>query len=265
MEMRFQVGGNPRFRLEFGGEMPQPVPPGPVIGWDETKINVMTLDENEEPTDTIVHFMTFDEVCDYMMSDNQKYWVHQGNQMNPIPSLSRWQFDGYDQLVFIDLYGQTEIPDSCFSGYYGTSIRRITGLDGVVTIGETAFYCQSRMEPFNFPSSLRNIGSSAFELCELFTDIVIPEGVTILPSNVFYGCSGLISITLPSTLTEIEGDAFWRCRALESITIPGSVTAIGDYAFLECDSLTTITIDKPAWSLTGAPWGAEQVNVIWTG
>ena len=265
MDMQFRVGNDVKCRLKLspGGS---PEPPGPAIDWDETKIGVMRLTEDKEPTDEIEYFMTWREAADYCWDSsetNMKWWIHQGILMDPVPLLGDSQFAGIP-FTYIDIYHQPEIPDYCFDGYYGYYFDRITGLEGVTRFGDRAFGDQHYLEQFDIPSTVRELGYSALSGLT-FTSIVIPEGVTEIADELFYLDPYLTSVTLPSTITTIGARAFWRCYALPSITIPSSVTSIEEEAFIECNSLTSIIVNKPAGSISGAPWGAEHATVTWGG
>ena len=92
------------------------------------------------------------------------------------------------------------------------------------------------------PSSVTEIGSSAFYNCSSLTSIEIPSGVTEIGYSAFEGCSSLTSIDIPSSVTEIGSDAFKSCKSLTRINIPSGVTKIGSSAFYNCSSLTSIEI-----------------------
>ena len=114
--------------------------------------------------------------------------------------------------------------------------------EGVTIIPDYCFYGRSSLESITLPSTIKQIGTSAFDGCSALTSIDIPEGVTIIPYNCFNGCSSLESITLPSTIKQIDKHAFDACSALTSIDIPEGVTIIPDYCFDECSSLESITL-----------------------
>lgn len=104
----------------------------------------------------------------------------------------------------------------------------------------------------------------AFMGCTLLQSIDIPEGVT----QCFHGftsCTSLTKVTFPSTMLEISYYSFTNCTSLQSINIPASVETIHSTAFAGCSKLKTITINKPQDSITGAPWGATNATVVWTG
>ena len=75
----------------------------------------------------------------------------------------------------------------------------------------------------------------------------------------------ITSIDIPDGVTVIGSDAFTGCTSLTSISIPSTVTIIGNQTFTGCTSLTSITINKPEGSISGAPWGATNATVTWTG
>ena len=55
------------------------------------------------------------------------------------------------------------------------------------------------------------------------------------------------------------------CSSLRSITIPNSVNEIESWAFRDCTALTGITVNKAQNSISGAPWGATNASIQWTG
>ena len=78
-------------------------------------------------------------------------------------------------------------------------------------------------------------------------------------------CYGLVRVSLPSSVTIISNSAFYNCYSLKSINIPSGVTSIGESAFSGCTGLQTITINAAEGSISGAPWGATNATVVWTG
>lgn len=113
------------------------------------------------------------------------------------------------------------------------------------------------------------------------SDVVIPntiDGVAVTtigkyisgeddPSDgVFDSCGYLINVDILSGVTKINRWTLNACSNLENVVIPDSVMHIDSRAFVSCSNLKTIAINKPAGSITGSPWGANNVEeIIWNG
>ena len=126
--------------------------------------------------------------------------------------------------------------------FKGCRLQKVSGCEGLVEIGESAFYVASYSDTFTsitIPNTLRTIGASAFRNTRL-KSIVIPTGVTAINDSVFYE-SQIESISL-GNITSIGNYSFFNCENLTSITIPNTVISIGDNAFMSCSSLTSITL-----------------------
>ena len=115
-------------------------------------------------------------------------------------------------------------------------------LQGVTSIGESAFRNWSGLTSITIPNSVTSIGKYAFNECSSLASIEIPNSVTSIGSNAFASCESLTSIDIPNSVTSIGDLTFQYCSGLTSITIPDSVTSIGNYAFEGCRSLTSATV-----------------------
>ena len=117
-----------------------------------------------------------------------------------------------------------EVPDNCFGDSWAfsgcTSLNNITvdknnknytSVDGVL-------FSKNKTEILGYPSAK---GSS----------YVIPSSVTEIGYSAFYDCTGLKSVTIPNSVKKIGYWAFSGCTGLKSVTIPSSVTEIGHRAF----------------------------------
>ena len=165
-----------------------------------------------------------------------------------------------------------------YAFYGSSSIVSLTISEGVVSIGEYAFYycpnltdvvisANSRLtsigkSSFFYCCALENvdlsgsnlltsIGGYAFYSCINLTNITIPDSVTSIGDYAFDKCSVLASVDfgVNSRLTSIGKNAFERCTSLTSINIPDGVTSIGGYAFYHCTGLTNITIPDSVTSI----------------
>jgi hypothetical protein len=107
-----------------------------------------------------------------------------------------------------------------------------------------------------------------------------------MEDSLLYGFPSLYSITIPSTFTSISGGCFsysgltevYLPQTIQTIgsyafsgtnivtfDIPRSVISIGEGAFEDCENLTTIALHGDEGFISGAPWGATNATIVWTG
>ena len=97
--------------------------------------------------------------------------------------------------------------------------------NGVVTIGDRAFYNCSELTNITIPSSVTSIGYGAFWSCSGLTSIEIPNSVISIGEWAFYYCTGLTNIEIPSSVTYIGGGAFNGTAWYNNL--PGGVVYVG--------------------------------------
>lgn len=127
--------------------------------------------------------------------------------------------------------------------------RSVVIPEGVVSIGEAAFYGSKNLEVLVLPSTLRVIDKGAFMQQGQYAmlgdfsslkELVIPEGVVGIGPGAFEGCYALTSLTLPKSLRFMGGRAFWGAYKLTSLEIPEDLQLLeyswaDDYGTLEYD------------------------------
>lgn len=140
--------------------------------------------------------------------------------------------------------------------------------NGVLFIGDVAFYGCHGLTALDMPQSVIYIGTSSFEGTAWYenqqdgviyinniaykykgvipsnTKITIKEGTTYINSYAFSDRKGIVSVSFPNSLNTIGTKAFSGCSDLSVVTMPNSVTSIGESAFDGCTGLTSITISK---------------------
>lgn len=80
----------------------------------------------------------------------------------------------------------------------------------------------------------------------------------------FFEDTNLAIVKLDLTSYVIESYAFYNCKALRQVYLGSGINEISNTAFKGCDRIE-IVINKTEGSIDGAPWGAENANVIWLG
>ena len=111
----------------------------------------------------------------------------------------------------------------------------------IKTIGEDAFFGQSKLTSVTIPDSVTTIGRRAFMNTSALTNIEIPNSITSIGEDAFTD-SGLINLTIPGSVIDIGIEAFSSCGTLQSVNISEGVKNIGARAFSYCSGLTTVII-----------------------
>lgn len=90
------------------------------------------------------------------------------------------------------------------------------------------------------PSSVEEIGSSAFWNSIKLKSATLSSSVTEIPYGMFSGCHDLYNVVIPSSVIRIGERAFEQCLKLTFVALPPSLTPIDEDAFKNCETLTTI-------------------------
>jgi len=145
--------------------------------------------------------------------------------------------------------------------------------------------------PFTeFPAKVAGIsvgGNAEFiNFLQGSSSVTLPDGLTFIGDRVFRDNFQITAVTIPEGVTEIRGEAFANSR-ISALSLPNSLETVGwrafagiplwdarfgseirtinGAAFADCPNLRSIRINRPAGSVSGAPWGASGADVIWTG
>lgn len=124
----------------------------------------------------------------------------------------------------------------------GKVLTELTIPDTVTEVKKAAFYKYQKLKKLIIPSSVSDMGQSAFEECTNLEYAQISSSALGLQS--FYGCTNLNKIVLDGELKYVPQNTFGKCINLSSVDIPDTVTLIGTAAFSGCTSLSNIKIPK---------------------
>lgn len=125
---------------------------------------------------------------------------------------------------------------SCLPARMSTAV---TIIDGVMTVGNYAFYGCKQLNQITIPQTVTDIGDYSFAYCTGLKEIILPDSVETLGKYSFSDCTGLTAVTLGKGLKSIMEGCFYGCRLTE-IAIPKSVKKIGDFAFEQANPPTLL-------------------------
>jgi hypothetical protein len=78
------------------------------------------------------------------------------------------------------------------------------------------------------PSSVVEIGASAFACCRQLMSVHLLGNLRIIEEQTFYECSSLTHVRIPSSVVRIERGAFANCTRLMSLELPEGLEMIDD-------------------------------------
>lgn len=113
--------------------------------------------------------------------------------------------------------------------------------DGILEIGDGAFYEDSQLKSINFPSSIIEIRPSAFEYCKNLESVKITSKKCKLGDSAFSQCVKLASIEIADGIN-CNADDLFSGTAITSFRVPKGTTGLGEYALSDCIYLEKISI-----------------------
>ena len=117
------------------------------------------------------------------------------------------------------------ISGSSFDYCYG--IKKVVLNEGLTVIFRGAFGFAESLTEINFPSTLEEIGDSAFYDCKkLKTFDLSKTKLRKISAGCFSECADAEKVILPETVCRIEKEAFFRDKSLADINIPRALTEI---------------------------------------
>jgi len=143
----------------------------------------------------------------------------------------------------------TGVGNSAFS-----SCMELTGVtipEGVMSLGHTLLYLNSKITELTIPASVTNIAEGAFYACFALQSIRVAEGNQhyMSPDDVLYTKDGTSlvccpaakkSVSILTSVTNICSEAFGECHELEEITLPPNLATLGNLVFY-CCTITELT------------------------
>ena len=115
------------------------------------------------------------------------------------------------------------ISGSSFDYCYG--IKKVVLNEGLTVIFCGAFGFAESLTEINFPSTLEEIGDSAFYDCKKLKTLDLSKTkLRKISAGCFSECADAEKVMLPETACRIEKEAFFRDKSLADINIPRALT-----------------------------------------
>lgn len=114
------------------------------------------------------------------------------------------------------------------------TLKSVVIEEGVVSLGERAFYDCVNIADISFPTSLKILSPQTFANCLSLMETDFPGQISSIPFACFLNCRNLKTVKLQNSATLIAGQAFYQCINLKNFEMPKSVKSIGKYAFYGC-------------------------------
>lgn len=167
----------------------------------------------------------------------------------------KWMFS--DGTLYIEGTGdmQNFNPNGPWGVSYGNKISSVEIGEGVTNIGARAFI-GCAVKDISIPSTMKKIGTAAFQQCNTLEKIEIPDGVQTISTYAFSECGKLTEVTIPDSVTSIGTYAFYNCGALKYVTILGGVETIMPSAFSSCKSLIRVDLPKSVTLIRGSAFSS---------
>ncbi len=107
--------------------------------------------------------------------------------------------------------------------------------EGLVEIGDCAFYEQLALSTITFPSSLKKIGAKAFMMFDSTVTVKITwaEGLEEIGDSAFSGIYLKGDLVLPNSIKVLGDYCLSRLNALETVVLPSSLESFGDATFFQ--------------------------------
>lgn len=135
--------------------------------------------------------------------------------------------------------GELVVPSNTISiaggaFYQQATLKKVTLLEGILSIGENAFNGCSILEDINFPHSLQSIGVRAFGSCGKLKVVTLLENVVSVEYNAFEGCNNLEQVYVA------------RSEAMGITSIPSQGWNLDNFAiYVPSDSVSAYRLGSP--------------------
>lgn len=130
--------------------------------------------------------------------------------------------------------------------------------DGVVTIGDGAFFQNEHITSIKLPVTLRHIGTAAFQYCSNLTELEMHYRVQTLGQGAFVG-TNLTTLSIPTSTSDLPEELLMNMPRLTDVYLSHSVKTVGGKTPAEGADFSLVS-DDPAVVLHAPPYSeAEKI------
>ncbi len=108
-----------------------------------------------------------------------------------------------------------------------------------------AYLCyqfQGELRNLVIPDNVKTIGDNAFYYNSKLVSLKLGVGLTEIGKQAFYGCASLTEVSIPDNVTTINPSAFFYCTSLATLNLGKGIQTLGTGAFGGGGNLSTINI-----------------------
>lgn len=181
-----------------------------------------------------------------------------------IIEIKPYLFCGYEKLKSLTIPNNVSlIGDYAFSKCGNSEFTDLEISSSVTSIGKNAFNACKYLENLILNNGLIEIGERAFYDCESVLSLTIPNSVSVIGNSAFIGCDNLEELIIGSGLTEgvtsamfgfnsssklktleinsnIGKDVFSNIKALTRVVIGPDISTIENNAFINCTEVLSV-------------------------
>ncbi len=178
-----------------------------------------------------------------------------------IDDLSYFARDDEEIIIPSKIDNSTVVSIKRLTFYNSEHITKVVLPDTLKTIGDMSFV-NTGITEITIPSSVEQIGSGAFALCDNLETATVNGGIIEGSKSLFSKNPELKSISIPEGTTVLPDYFASECPKLEEIVIPDSVTTMGTDAFRGCTGLKTVDTGDGLTSIEGFDFSQAEYNNI---
>ncbi|MBQ4268156.1 MAG: leucine-rich repeat protein, partial [Clostridia bacterium] len=206
-------------------------------------------------------------IADRAFYECDKEWSPSGWALtipDSVKYIGEYAFYKTTQMASLKLgTGMVSVGVNAFA--HGKILRNVIISEGLEVIDNYAFQACSRLKLDKLPSTLKRIGTYAFEGTPNWTNAMslvyidnwlvgcvnaglqnamLKEDTRGIADYAFHGAVALSKVVIPETVKYIGRCAFRGCTNLSEVMLPLGLETIEDFTFFQCTALTEIYIPQ---------------------